>query len=255
MTPWSTGPWLAARAPPAPRPGNSPPRGQGRPVPGRVPLDSWPHGHLCRQLSGHMGVWGGQVRARPSTAVSARPEPNPVQMPWLWGGPTGGPTGDGPCSGAWGQASLGQPTHVLTAQGPGGWVRGPASRFFVTPRLAEHPHHPRHDEGVPEKEASLHTQGAARARRRMPASGRLSREAGAPRMRVPWDEPLGSHGKTWHAHPLSPRNPLWGFPLGQDAGRRKMAGRRAGRGRHPKRSLEGDEDGWTEVQLRGSRTL
>lgn len=54
-----------------------------------------------------------------------------------------------------------------------------------------------------------------------------------------------SRGNTAHRR-LGPRNPLWGFALGQDARCRKMAGQRAGQGGHPKRSQEGDKDGWRD---------
>lgn len=47
-------------------------------------------------------------------------------------------------------------------------------------------------------------------------------DAGAPRRRAPWDEPLGSHGITQHTHHPGPRNPLWGFTLGHDARRGKL---------------------------------
>lgn len=232
------------------------------------------HGRLCRQLSGHTAGWGGQVRARPA-APSNLAKTRAKSLSRCRGRgdvPPAGLLGTAPAQAHGARLPSAGPRTRSQPAGPGGGCGGPASRVFVTPLHTEHPHPRRQNKGTPEKEAPLHTQGVPRARRRTLACGRLSREVGAPRMRAPrgcrrpedagaprrrapWDEPLGSHGITQHTHHPGPRNPLWGFTLGHDARRGKTAGQRAGRGGHPKRSREGEEDGRTEAQLRGSCTL
>lgn len=203
---------------------------------------------------------------RPPPAISPRPEPNPC--------PDAAAVGMSPRRACWGRPLLRRmgpgsprPAHARGhSPGPGGGCGGPASRVFVTPLHTEHPHPRRQNKGTPEKEAPLHTQGVPRARRRTLACGRLSREVGAPRMRAPRGcrrpEDAGAVGRA----PGKPRdNAAHTSPgpqkstLGLHAGPRRKAwetaGQRAGRGGHPKRSREGEEDGRTEAQLRGSCTL
>lgn len=57
-----------------------------------------------------------------------------------------------------------------------------------------------------------------------------------------------------HTSP-GPQKSTLGLHAGPRRKARETAGQRAGRGGHPKRSREGEEDGRTEAQLRGSCTL
>lgn len=124
--PGSTGPWQPARAPLAPAQGTRRPEARAGLFQGGFLWTAGPWTPLSTAVRTH-----GRV-GRTSSGTAGRPLQSrrdqsqiPVQMPRPWGCPPGGPAGDGPCSGAWGQAPLGRPTHAVTARGPGGWVRGP----------------------------------------------------------------------------------------------------------------------------------